>query len=259
MKHILSLAIYVIAFAFSNSAVSEFFDSEGVKIYFTDSKGTGEPVILVHGHTGSSNMWDETGISTKLKEKYRVIALDCRGHGKSDKPKNPTDYGPKVGYDIVNLLDHLKIENAHMVGFSMGAYVVGRLLVTNPDRVITAILGSGLFPTSDKEELSYSETVAEGLEEHGEHALAAVARGWRYDAVTDLQISKITAPVQAVFGSEEINDFINSQKSRLRLPKSSLPTVIIEGADHDSKKAAILHPKFLETVENIISANSGSI
>jgi len=259
INYIFSLVICLIVLVFSTGANADFFDSDGVKIFFTDSKGTGDPIVLIHGHTMSSVFWYEAGIATKLSEKYRVIALDCRGHGKSGKPESPTEYGPKVGKDIVNLLDHLEIDKAHMVGYSMGAFVIGRLLVSNPDRIRTAILGSGFFPTSDEEELKYQDFVAKDLEQHGEHALAAVARGWRYDAVTDLQISEITVPVQAVFGSEEVNDFFNSQKDRLRIPKSSLPTVIIDGADHDSDKAAILHPKFLEIVKSMISTNGDDV
>jgi len=257
-KPILQKIIYLFILIFSCSLNAKFFESEKIKIFYTDSKGSGEPVVLVHGHTMSSSMWFESGTVKKLSKKYRVITLDCRGHGKSDKPATPTEYGPKVGKDIINLLDHLEIKEAHMAGYSMGAFVVGRLLVSHPTRIRTATLGSGFFPTSDAGELAFQEDIAKDLEQHGEHALAAVARGWRLDAVTDSQISEIKVPMQAVFGSEEINEFFDSQKDRLRMPESSLPIVIIEGADHDTSKAAVLHPKFLETIENLISANSGS-
>jgi len=53
-----------------------------------------------------------------------------------------------------------------MVGYSMGTFVIGRFLVSNPDRIGTAILGSGFFPTSDEEELKYQEFVAKDLEQH---------------------------------------------------------------------------------------------
>jgi hypothetical protein len=55
-----------------------------------------------------------------------------------------------------------------------------------------------------------------------------------------------------VFGSEERNEFFESQKYRLILPSSALPIVIIEGADHDSEKAAVLRPEFAESVEKLI-------
>nr|WP_256489797.1 alpha/beta hydrolase [Pleionea sp. CnH1-48] len=242
-----------------------FFDSKGTNIHYVD-EGAGTPIVLIHGFSMDLKMWYDTGIIQKLAKNHRVIALDCRGHGKSDKPQNPSDYGPKVGEDVVRLLDHLKIEKTHLVGYSMGAFVVGRLLVSHPERVMTATLGSGYFPVKNKEEEAYAEEMALTMEERAQKknertellALAAVARGWKYDAVTDQQVAAITVPVQAVFGSEERNDFFESQKARLELPKSSLPIIIVEGADHDSEKAAVLRPEFLQAVKNIIRLKESS-
>src|SRR5205085_2785653 len=98
------------------------FDSNGVKIRYV-TEGKGEPVVLIHGWMGDSSMWgrDSSG-NTQLKaaDGFQVIALDCRGHGKSDKPHDPTQYGPEMAADVVRLLDHLKIEKAHLIGYSMG-------------------------------------------------------------------------------------------------------------------------------------------
>ena len=250
MKIILRILIVFLSL-FSITADAEFFQSEEVQIYYTDSKDGGDPILLVHGFSMSSSMWHESGIVKELAKNNRVITIDCRGHGKSGKPGTPEEYGPNVGKDIVNLLNHLDIEKAHLVGYSMGAYAVSRLLISNPERVKTAVLGSGFFPTDDKEELSFQEHIAKDMEEHGEVALAAVARGWKYDAVTDAQIATVSTPVQAVFGSKEIDNLFESQKYRLTLPTSSLPIVIIDGADHDSENAAVLHPKFVTVIKNI--------
>ena len=62
--------------------------------------------------------------------------------------------------------------------------------------------------------------------------------------------------MQAIFGSEERNEFFESQKYRLTLPKSASSIVIIKGADHDSKKAAVLRSEFAESVERIIKLAS---
>ena len=51
---------------------------------------------------------------------YRVIALDCRGHGQSGKPQDPGQYGLEMVRDVVRLLDHLNVERAHVVGYAMG-------------------------------------------------------------------------------------------------------------------------------------------
>src|SRR4051794_25376799 len=87
-------------------AADEVFDSNGVKIRYV-TEGTGEPVVLIHGWMGDSSTWgrDRSG-NTKLKgvDGFRLIALDCRGHGKSDKPHDADQYGPEMAADVVRLL-----------------------------------------------------------------------------------------------------------------------------------------------------------
>src|SRR5436190_17147545 len=96
---------------------SNFLDSNGVRIRYVD-QGQGPPVVLIHGYTGNlERHWINPGVFTELARDHRVIALDCRGHGKSDKPHSPGSYGVEMGKDIVKLLDHLKISRAHIVGF----------------------------------------------------------------------------------------------------------------------------------------------
>ena len=63
-----------------------FFDSNGVRIHY-EEHGQGAPVILIHGFgTHARNHWGETGLINFLAQRYHVIAPDCRGHGRSDKP-----------------------------------------------------------------------------------------------------------------------------------------------------------------------------
>src|SRR5262245_33844576 len=71
------------------SADDQFFDANGVRIRYVD-QGSGPPVVLIHGFSGSLDTgWVETGVLPHLATDYRVIALDCRGHVKSDKPHHP--------------------------------------------------------------------------------------------------------------------------------------------------------------------------
>ena len=122
------------------SAQDQFFDSNGVRIRYVE-QGSGPPVVLLHGFSGNLDAsWVETGVLPKLATDYRVIALDSRGHGKSDKPHDPKSYGLQMGQDVVRLLDHLHIARAHIVGHSMGAGITAKLLTTNPDRFLTATL-----------------------------------------------------------------------------------------------------------------------
>ena len=103
------------------------FDSDGVRVAYFD-EGQGEAVVLLHGFaTSSEEMWTRMPLATtqfvSALKGYRVLAVDFRGHGKSDKPHDPKMYGKELAEDVVRLLDHLKIKKAHVVGYSMGAVV----------------------------------------------------------------------------------------------------------------------------------------
>ena len=113
------------------AAADDVFDSNGVKIrYVTEGKGV--PIVFIHGWMGDSTTWgrDKAG-NTKLNTTdaagFQLIALDCRGHGKSDKPHEPEKYGAEMAADVVRLLDHLKLEKAHLIGYSMGAFIAGKV------------------------------------------------------------------------------------------------------------------------------------
>ncbi len=93
-------------------AKGDSFDSDGVTINYFDHGG-GTPVILVHGlGINAQANWRVTGVFQRLAKRYRVIALDLRGHGLSGKPREPEQYGPKMAEDIVRLMDRLHIEKA---------------------------------------------------------------------------------------------------------------------------------------------------
>jgi pimeloyl-ACP methyl ester carboxylesterase len=127
---------------------SSFKTKDGVKIvYYTIGKGS--PVILIHGYTGSAlGNWFRNGVAEALSKNHLVIALDCRNHGKSDKPQLN---GPGRAEDVIELMDHLKIQRAHLHGYSMGGGIVGRLLALIPDRVITAGFGGSGIQEVDAE------------------------------------------------------------------------------------------------------------
>ena len=121
-------------------AQDQFFDSHGVQIHYVE-RGAGEPIVLVHGRGESLQSWIDNGVLPDLASDYRVIAIDCRGHGMSGKPHDPKQYGAEMALDIVRLLDHLGISRAHIVGYSMGANITSQLLTVHPERFITATLG----------------------------------------------------------------------------------------------------------------------
>ena len=125
-------------------AQERYFDSAGVRIRYIE-QGAGAPVLLVHGFTANiERSWIETGVLPDLARDYRVIALDLRGHGGSDKPRDPRAYD-ELGLDVIRLLDHLEISRAHVVGYSLGGIIVAKLLTTHPERFLTAVLGAAAY------------------------------------------------------------------------------------------------------------------
>ena len=70
---------------------------------------------------------------------FQAIAIDCRGHGQSDKPHDVAKYGPEMAADVVRLMDHLKIEKAHFIGYSSGAFLIGKIAAMHPERVLSII------------------------------------------------------------------------------------------------------------------------
>ena len=130
------------------------FDSDGVRIHYTDD-GAGPPVVLVHGLTSSAERnWRRPGVIDALVAAgRRVIAIDCRGHGESDRPHDPAAYaGTRMGDDVVALVDHLGIEMADLVGYSMGGMIATSLLARRPERfrrVIIAGVGDWVLRAGD--------------------------------------------------------------------------------------------------------------
>ena len=88
------------------------FDSAGVQIHYSDN-GDGEAVVLVHGLLGNHQQWQP--IATALVDAgYRVVAIDARGHGQSDKPVEDGQYGVHMVEDVTRLLDHLGLDRVHL-------------------------------------------------------------------------------------------------------------------------------------------------
>lgn len=161
------------------------FDSAGVPIRYATA-GTGEAVVLIHGWMGDATTWgvDSQG-NPKLSPPpgFQVIALDLRGHGKSGKPHDPLAYGVAMADDVIRLLDHLKIKRAHLIGYSMGSYVAGKVVERAPKRVISVIYGGSAPVLRTRAVKAFGDAVAfaeavdagQGL---GGYILATMPRGY---------------------------------------------------------------------------------
>lgn len=127
-------------------------NNNGVKIYY-EVEGQGPPLMLVHGMGGSMDVWRRNGYTQELSKDYRLILIDVRGFGKSDKPYDSSAYEfqTRVG-DLVAILDELGIDKTGYFGYSMGGKIGYRIPIYAPQRFSYLILGGMGYPVTGKED-----------------------------------------------------------------------------------------------------------
>jgi pimeloyl-ACP methyl ester carboxylesterase len=267
----LALVAVSLCTASSSAADDKYFDANGVKVRYIE-QGNGEPVVLLHGIGGSVQSWVDAGVFDALAADHRVIALDARGHGKSGKPHDPKQYGREMALDVVRLLDHLAIRQAHIVGYSMGAGTTSQLLTLHPERFLTATLAAGagrLRPlTADDDRLNEQEAAEREKEcvsrslinrlappnaakpseeaikklsaaclanpDMDRFAIAAVTRSRRGTVVPRERAAAVSVPTLGIVGT------LDPARAGLEDLKSIRPTlqlVYVEGAVHGSAAA----------------------
>jgi len=148
----------------------------GTRLYYTDTGADTTPIVLIHGFPFSSEMWVPQ--VEFLKEKFRIITYDIRGHGKSDVGDGQYALEFFVD-DLVGLLDHLGIKKAVACGLSMGGYIALRAAERNPERFSALILcDTSSLPDSNEAKLKRASQVkaikAQGLQAFTESFLSAV-------------------------------------------------------------------------------------
>jgi len=205
------------------------FDSDGVEIAFIDEGPEGiaaDPVVLIHGFASNvaTNWVDPGWVQVLTAAGYRVIAYDNRGHGRSAKLYATEDYGaPLMAEDARRLLDHLKIERADVIGYSMGARIAAFLELAHPERVRSLVFGglglnmvrgvAGTGPVARALEAKSIDEVVNPTartfrafaEQTGSDlkALAACIRSARAP-ITPEDLSRIQCPVLVAVGSADV-------------------------------------------------------
>lgn len=260
------------------------FDSGGVDISYV-IKGEGDPVVLIHGFSANwIQNWQAPGVMDDLSDDFQVIAIDNRGHGRSGKPHDPDAYGPEMVQDIVRLLDHLGIERAHIVGYSMGGFITMKLISKHPDRIISAVVGGAGWNREGDERMDFVEELATSLEEgrgitplirrlnpegrplpsdqelqamntmvmlgNDPLALAAVIRGMKQFTVTEEELRANKVPTLAVVGGD---DPLRVGTDEMADIMGNLEVVIVEGEDH---MTAMRHEEFRGAIEDFLKRHA---
>jgi pimeloyl-ACP methyl ester carboxylesterase len=236
-----------------------FTTTTGVKLHFIE-QGQGAPVILIHGLTSSAvGNWFNTGVAQRLAKTNRVIALDMRGHG--DTGAVPADAkGDMIG-DVVELMNFLKIDKAHIGGYSMGGATTAGLLKRAPERFITAsLMGIGVKETPEWEGKGPKDPAAPAGAPPATPRKARSAAGYPTPdrgappgapvANQDVDLTRIKFPVLSINGS---NDYPLSKTHRMWRELEDYTYIVIPGRNH---MQASSDPLFGEKLAQFIVAHN---
>ncbi|WP_407050582.1 alpha/beta fold hydrolase [Methyloraptor flagellatus] len=203
------------------------FSSDGYRIaYLDEGPREGEPIVLVHGFGSNADVnWVYTGwVDLLVKDGRRVVAIDNRGHGRSEGRYDPALYNSKtfMAEDVRRLMDHLGIARADIMGYSMGAWISAHFAIAHPIRARSVIFGGLAMAMVNG--LAGQETIAKGLEADSDDAvtspkarayrqfgkqtksdlkaLAACMRGSR-QPVAEADIGRLDMPVLIAVGTKD--------------------------------------------------------
>ncbi len=226
------------------------FSSDGIRIAY-ETYGEGSPILMIHGFASNGRVnWLDTGwVETLTEAGRRVITIDNRGHGQSEKLYNPDLYpARKMAGDAARLIEHLGVGPLPVMGYSMGARISAFLALDRPDLLFAVIFGglgynmvtgmsnsarivAGLLAPSLED---VEDTTGRMFRRFAEHtgsdlkALAACMQSSR-DPISEDDVRRIDVPALVAVGSED-EVAGDPQKLADLLPRGEV--CVIERRDH---------------------------
>lgn len=236
-----------------------FTTSDGVKIHYLTLGDKGSWIVLIHGFIDNAErMWFRTGIAAALAKNHRVVALDNRNHGKSDAPQSGASGRPE---DVLELMDHLKIDKAHIHGYSMGGGFTGWILAAHPQRLLTAAFGgSGIFEYDEKLR-AQAQALDKPLPAPRDDEPAILKRlraigqaRMRNIPILQIDLAKVKIPVLAINGEF---DMPATKTQRMWRELLDFRNVILAGHNHFSAAGfgAPLPPEYIEALVTFINSH----
>ena len=252
--------------------MAAFTSFDGTELYY-EEEGTGAPVVLLHGLSASTKgNWQEPGIWAALVETHRrVIGLDARGHGRSDKPRDPSAYrDDAMVRDVAALFDHLGLEQTDLVGYSMGAGTALRFAARDRRLRRLVLGGIGGDPakwggSEGEARVQRSKRWLAGLEAEDPdaiedkvaraarrvfeargndlQAIAALLRGSRHLA-DDIDLGNVAAQTLVVCGDKDVSP----DKLAAALPHAE---ALVLGGDHEG---VVVNPELARAIASFVSA-----
>ncbi|MFD4366766.1 alpha/beta fold hydrolase [Rhodococcus sp. NPDC058521] len=240
--------------------------SDGTTIAY-ETIGAGTPLVLLHGSALSHSIWRGFGYVKALRDQYRLILIDMRGHGRSGKPHDVDAYAMDlVTEDVLAVLDELRVETAMVLGYSFGGRIALSLAERAPDRVGGLVVGGG---SSRPQEGSFDRLFFPGcvdvLAEQGIDAFLeqwGAVRAWPIDPGTraafrandpvalaaymrrcDVEpgisadsLRQFRVPTLAFVGSDDSDRLADTEELAALIPGAR--AVVIDGFDHSTTVAA---------------------
>lgn len=174
-------------------------------LYHVRIKGTGKPVLFLHGFTGDSSTWDEA--IDQLSQNAQCIAVDLPGHGKTKMPNDPNRFSTvETCKDLADLLLFLEIQKVDVVGYSMGGRLALSFACLYPEKVGKLVLESaspGLVQVEDRlERQQRDENLAQFIEVNGIEAFVN-----RWEAIPLFESQKaLSADIQQMIRSQRLTN-----------------------------------------------------
>ncbi len=223
------------------------FESDGLRIHYElHGKEDGRPIVLVHGFASHYRLnWVGTRWQETLTQAgFRVIGLDCRGHGASDKPHDRAAYSARLmAGDVLHALDHLNVDTADLIGFSMGARIGLQAVLDFPQRLNKVVLAGLGTKGAINESAAIARAMRGGVPENAVadsfykfavghrndlEALACCIEGLERD-VDRSRLGEIKTPILVVIGEQ---DELVSGAPELVEQIATAKLVTVPGRDH---------------------------
>jgi pimeloyl-ACP methyl ester carboxylesterase len=149
--------------------------NDGVKLYYEES-GSGRPIVFIHEFSGDYRAWE---LQVRyFARRYRCITFNARGYPPSDVPDGVDKYSQRRAVDdVVDVMDHLKIDKAHIVGLSMGGFAAMHFAIHYPNRALSIVVGAagmGAEPDKTAQFREEVEVVAKRFETEGAEKFAPI-------------------------------------------------------------------------------------
>lgn len=205
-------------------------DRDGVKIFY-EVHGKGPTILLSHGYSSTSRMWD--GQIAALKDRYQVVVWDMRGHGESDYPNNPALYSEALTVgDMAALLDIVGAKKAIVGGLSLGGYMSLAFAATHPERLHALMLfDTGPGFKKDEARAKWNETAHQRAANFDAKGLAALNTSDEVRIVRHRDATGLAGAARGMLAQQ--NDRVIQS-----LDKVAVPTLVLVGANDTNFLAA---------------------